>query len=277
MNEKTKVIEASFTFNALPRAIKAVKWAAGKDKSRQALYKTMCLEVTPEGEVTAVATNGCALAAFPLTEYVTKWMEAGEEFLRAGTARLIFQITDLQDLQEKVKGAGPVTMVVHRSKSVANGYWGEGVEVTFETAFEAIPVQIVDAGYPNWRSVIPKDTQFSFMVTDAIREGFKGCETSIKAHQKVLPNDYVMMEFKDEEITMYPSARPNWFHKAAAGQMDYMPKEFSLLVSMTHMGPLLKAMPGGLLCRLINSNSPVIFEGDNGQMAVYMPCRQRNN
>lgn len=269
-----KIIEmarVTFTTDALPQALKTVKWAASEDPSRPALNGTMCLEITTEGEANAVSTNGCIMAVFPLSNRITQFEVLDDAFYRAGNARLVFTVKELDTLLKQIKGEGPVTITFSRKD--VHRTWGEA-KVGASTAFGDYDLPVVDAIFPNYRTCIPQnEPRYRFTVSPAFREAFKIAELNIKEHTRDLPNDFVRLDFSDDGVKVYPSTRSGFAQKIPADPMDDVPQDLSLTVSMTHIHPMLNALPGQLTCEVTDPRWPLIFRAENGAFAVYMPCR----
>lgn len=258
--ERKEIARFTLPSAALKAAFKYTDGTRAPKDTNPAL-SGVCLELTKDGELTAVTTNRCALAYYPLTADI----DTADDFYGI---RLVLPAgsPDLKDIK------GPVTFRVSAEND--RMYSNPAVAILSEEKGE-VAVPLLTSSFPNWRTVLQKSFLNVFHIGEDMRLAFRH---AWEAREKGF-NDFadVALTFKDGQVEIRGTQYINQFCRVIpANDLDNMPEEFSIVFRLRYVRDILKPFRKGSItsCHVNGSTDPVEFSAE-GVKIIYLPVRPR--
>ena len=229
-------------------------------KDTQPAISGVCLDLSKDGELTAVTTNRCALAYYPLTADI----DTADDFCGI---RLVLPAgsPDLKDIK------GPVAFVVTAEND--RMYSNPAVAVLSEEKGE-VSAPLLTSSFPNWRTVLQESFRNVFHIGEDMRLAFRH---AWEAREKGY-NDFadVTLTFGDNQVEIRGTQHVNPFCRVIpANDLDNMPEEFSIIFRLHYVRDILKPFRKGIVsCHVNGSREPVEFSAE-GVKVLYLPVCQR--
>ena len=258
--ERKAITEFTVPAEAVRAAVARIDWARAKGDKTRPVYTGICLDVTSSKTVTAVATNGCALTWYPLTERMdTIWTCEGFRGIRAA-----FPAGSLD-----LKGVkGDVTIKI----SADNDRIYSDPEAAISTESGSSTIKLFHQMFPNWRGVVPEKFCGAFIINDDLRRVLRDAE---KKENRANADADVVIRFRDSQVEVAGCYGAPFNRVVPADILNDTEEDFSIIFRLRYIVPMLKAVKKGLIhCAVNDSVTPVQFTAD-GMYAVYIPVRLR--
>lgn len=259
--ERKEIARFTLPSAALKAAFKYTDGARAPRDTNPAL-SGVCLALSKGGELTAVTTNRCALAYYPLT--ADAGIDTAEDFcgvqvvLPAGSP-------DLKNVN------GPVTFIVTAEND--RMYSNPAVTVLSEEK-GAVEVPLLTSSFPNWRTVLQKGFLNVFHIGGELRLAFRHAwEAREKGYGDFAD---ITLTFRDSQVEVRGTQHVNRFCVVIpANDLDNMPEGFSIIFRLHYVRDILKPFRKGIVsCHVNDSVNPVEFSAE-GVRVLYLPVRQR--
>lgn len=256
--ERKTITEFTVPADAIRAAVARIGWVRAKDDKTRPVYSGICLDVTPSKTVTAVATNGCALAWYPLTERMDSVRTC--EGFRGVRATFPAGALDLKG----VKGDVTIGITADDDRIYSDP------EATVSTESGSSTIKLFSQMFPNWRSVVPEKFCDAFIINDDLRQALRDAE---KKENRANDDADVVIRFQGSQVGVAGCHGAPFNRVVPADILNDMPEDFSVIFRLRYIVPMLKAIKRGLLhCAVNDSVTPVQFTAD-GMHAVYIPVR----